>query len=1085
MKSRNFFPLFAAVSLSCFFSFSLYAEVDTYFLEKEIQETQRKIDPIADSLIRMEMFLRNYPQQRADLETVYNEFLDYEKKMRGILQNNLVKSTITLGFETASKASFAAGLAGAALSRIALECATEVAGDLAQNSYSQGTQITPYKRSVKKLSEQATAVLPEIQKFQWELSLKGPEWNAYMRMTKEFGDDDETAIIYRRFQYALDGLEKYRKRIDEIIAEMKETKARIEQEMPVLQKELDGHIKRKNELWARLSAALKEKKQAEIDAKLEEAQQKAGQQALPLLPPLTPSGNKDADYLAWTKKYDAAAAIFEKEMPALAESIAKERETIREELAAANSRIEAQGIFMKFSVPDLIDPSVDRSAAQIVEWHVGTKKGPEVYAEWQALVGSVRGDLAKLQERAAGLTVKEKRYSGLVDMGNAIDLEGKTVLGGGIDPQRNILGLFSRLVPGYVNFSRNLTGLELIESASSADADLARVEGLLPLAIETCDKNEKILSRMFDAKMSKYETVRTQMSETWTNMENAFSQMEGSAAAYEKLAAGTGCAVKREAPSSEFYFSASKGGLTSVLGQVFSRELFAARLKDALNAGDLRGAEDLMNKYREFLDKAEDLNSKYTKGWGHFDYYAQMYGTLDRPILADMDTASRVSNAYLKAPAMTEKDREMAAGGLTKFADCFRSVPEFPKNTFDPSSAGDKAIKLFELLQKIEKESGAWAGLDKDAFAQKMKETEETIKKTAEGGGLDQAAGRALELLARARNEWNRTHPDVPEPGGEGSGRSGVSQGSGQGTPPASADPKQLVAESVRRIAEAYERKDLRAFSEQVARDFSGNRSSLEEGVRMDFDLFDSIRLGVFMSRVDERGGVYTAEVRWEKTQYARKTGKEQRTSGSTNFIYQYEDGALKLKNLRGNLIFATLSPEIAESCGLPSSVVEEIRRARDNRDPVQPGAEKKDDGGASGPAQPVEAGTFALTQHKLPHPPDFDIEGYNFAGRNKTRETFPFPVQSDFRRREGWLETRSGGGIQDLGSVPINEVSEAPASGYMNEVGGRQGHTYAIKLMDGTYALVETSSLADVYVTPNTSNFKYKYQRSGSRSFK
>ena len=71
------------------------------------------------------------------------------------------------------------------------------------------------------------------------------------------------------------------------------------------------------------------------------------------------------------------------------------------------------------------------------------------------------------------------------------------------------------------------------------------------------------------------------------------------------------------------------------------------------------------------------------------------------------------------------------------------------------------------------------------------------------------------------------------------------------------------------------------------------------------------------------------------------------------------------------------------------------------------------------------------------------------------------------------------------MGSIGIDDVSEAPASGYTGAMSGAEGHVYAVKISDGSYALVEATSLVDIFNTPNTSTFRYKHQKNGTRSFK
>lgn len=163
-------------------------------------------------------------------------------------------------------------------------------------------------------------------------------------------------------------------------------------------------------------------------------------------------------------------------------------------------------------------------------------------------------------------------------------------------------------------------------------------------------------------------------------------------------------------------------------------------------------------------------------------------------------------------------------------------------------------------------------------------------------------------------------------------------------------DYDRLVVETVKAIADAYERSDLALFSRYISKDYLGNRTFLEEGVRFDFDMFTDIRLTIYVNRIEQRGALFIAETKWDKKQIPRTTGEQQSTTGRTTMIFVLEDGLMKIKNLRGNLIYATLSPEIAQASGLKQSVVDDIRTARDDRNPTQPGAgEIEDAGGVSG----------------------------------------------------------------------------------------------------------------------------------------
>ncbi len=174
---------------------------------------------------------------------------------------------------------------------------------------------------------------------------------------------------------------------------------------------------------------------------------------------------------------------------------------------------------------------------------------------------------------------------------------------------------------------------------------------------------------------------------------------------------------------------------------------------------------------------------------------------------------------------------------------------------------------------------------------------------------------------------------------------------------------EQLVAQTLKQVADAYEATDVFAFMDHVSRDYLGNKTILEEGVRFDFDMFTDIRLAIYINRIAQRGNMFVAETKWDKKQSPRQTGQEQLTSGRTTFMFVLEGGKMRIRNLRGDLIYATLSPEIAQASGKSPAVVDLIRIARDDRTPTQPGAgEIEDAGGVTSPSSAllmVKTATF------------------------------------------------------------------------------------------------------------------------------
>jgi hypothetical protein len=310
-------------------------------------------------------------------------------------------------------------------------------------------------------------------------------------------------------------------------------------------------------------------------------------------------------------------------------------------------------------------------------------------------------------------------------------------------------------------------------------------------------------------------------------------------------------------------------------------------------------------------------------------------------------------------------------------------------------------------------------------------------------------------------------------------------------------DFEKLVVESISALADSYEQQNIGVFSDLISNEYFASKSTLEEGARSDFASFADIRLKIAINRIERRNDMFVAETQWQRAQTVKKTGAKNESSGKTTFMFVYENGKMRVKNMKGGLIYASLSPEIAQANGLSQREIARVEQERDGgpvvvqkpaeKDPVaedkRPGSEPEAPAVSS-----VEAGNFKLTQYSA-HPgmPGF-AESFDF-GRKQVLKDNGFDPSGDFRRREGWIEAGSGARILDLGSRDLDSISEVPAGGYTTEVGAREGSVYAVQRADGTYAVVEFQSASgesvDLYEgRPISAQFRYRYQRNGSRNF-
>lgn len=290
-------------------------------------------------------------------------------------------------------------------------------------------------------------------------------------------------------------------------------------------------------------------------------------------------------------------------------------------------------------------------------------------------------------------------------------------------------------------------------------------------------------------------------------------------------------------------------------------------------------------------------------------------------------------------------------------------------------------------------------------------------------------------------------------------------------------DYNQLVLNAVKELAEAYEAQSAAAFGQLISRDYLGNRAFLEEGVRFDFDMFSAIQLKIFVNRIDVRKGFATVETKWDKKQIPRSTGQQQTTTGRTTMTFVPEDGVMKISNMRGNLLYATLSPEIAEASGLSQTVVDQIRTARDERTAVQPGAgDTEDSGGISGGSISVQ--TASITADTVPPSDAIDFEN--------GAQSEPPSGSSDLGFEGALLWSQNTSTIQEVGAS-FSGLTTAPTSGYV-AFGGEAivvGKVYAFMTTEGLYGKMEITGSTDLGGGTFKTTIRYAVQSNGTTNLR
>lgn len=281
----------------------------------------------------------------------------------------------------------------------------------------------------------------------------------------------------------------------------------------------------------------------------------------------------------------------------------------------------------------------------------------------------------------------------------------------------------------------------------------------------------------------------------------------------------------------------------------------------------------------------------------------------------------------------------------------------------------------------------------------------------------------------------------------------------------------------------AYRAEDPAAFMVHVSDNFAADPTVLDRAIRRDFSLFDNIDLRYTLNSIATGQGNVYAAISFTRQITSTRSGTTLTDRGSTDFVFQPGDRGLKVFSMRFPLIFGLSdSDEVATGTVNDGSNPEVIIVTDSGDIAVVPFNDAVDNTPAE---ETVESG-FNIAITTTGHPP----QGFDFTlGEPDIGAGSSFVLTGgDTAYAYGFLTT--GHAYRDLGSVTLNSVSDVPADGYNSDssIGHNfyAGHTYAFRLPNGNYAVMEVK---DVNMTPYpsfslTMRIDYKYQPDGSRNF-
>lgn len=299
-------------------------------------------------------------------------------------------------------------------------------------------------------------------------------------------------------------------------------------------------------------------------------------------------------------------------------------------------------------------------------------------------------------------------------------------------------------------------------------------------------------------------------------------------------------------------------------------------------------------------------------------------------------------------------------------------------------------------------------------------------------------------------------------------------------------DIQSLVKDVLNQMIEAYKVEDVVLFMSYVSDDFVSDTTVLDRAIRNDFSAFDNIDLRYTLNNLisDSKGMIFVS-LNFNRMVISTKSGKSLTDKGTTEFVFKLGDKGPKVYNMKNPLIFGLSDASniatgtVAVNTNDPIIIINE--NGTTETKPFNEAIKIITEGEGS---STVESGTnITLISHG--HPP----AGFSFVDGETTEGSGDFIITGFCSPTSAYGFLDNGVTIADLGVVSLSSISEAPPSGYSvpTTLCFAQGNSYAFKLANGKYAIIEVKSVSVNYtVFPHsiTIVFDYKYQTDGSRNF-
>lgn len=298
-----------------------------------------------------------------------------------------------------------------------------------------------------------------------------------------------------------------------------------------------------------------------------------------------------------------------------------------------------------------------------------------------------------------------------------------------------------------------------------------------------------------------------------------------------------------------------------------------------------------------------------------------------------------------------------------------------------------------------------------------------------------------------------------------------------------------LIRKALDDLMAAYMAEDPARFMALISEDFAADPTVLDRAIRRDFTAFDNIDLRHTLNNVTAANGKVYAGFTFSRKLTSTKSGETLTDKGSSEFIFSLGEKGPLVSSMKNPLIFGLSDASNVATGTVNTGSNDPVIVVTSSGDVItQPFTDAietiNNDGVVQTSSDSVESGSFTLDNRGACHQP-----GFAFASQEVT-----CTWTGDINLEINLMFIKSGIGIQSLGTGGINSFSQAPADGYTISdgtafntgfiVGDTIGITHALRLSNGTYALLEVVSYTDHGNAETTSTFRYKYQPDGTRNF-